>query len=318
MADKFKHEWIKPIDENVLWICQLPRSGGTLLLRLLDCHPEIHGYPAVIGFSNKDRIWPSEQEFNTASNVRDEVFSYMNLKKFHLKGIKKQSSNMMQETYPVYFNGRWYRDIFDQFLKGNSQRNYFDAFFTATFNSWRNYQNLYGTKKYIAGQMTLRKPELYRENYDNFKKAYLEGKMVFILRRPDDWLASAIKLKVSTPFSKNPYEVMDYYKTVLRQAVQMAKDNFLTIFMFEELILNPEKVMRLLVEEIKIQWDETLLRPTFNGAPFYQNSSFELERKSTIDPNVIGRGKLLDKKTLMAVDDECISLYEQIKTHALL
>ena len=50
------------------------------------------------------------------------------------------------------------------------------------------------------------KEELYPT--ENFKKAYPKGKMIFILREPSDWLASAMNLKVSTPFSQNQYDVM--------------------------------------------------------------------------------------------------------------
>ena len=166
MAEKYKCQWIKPVTEDIVWICQLPRSGGTLLLRLLDSHPEFHCHPAVFSFTNSDRIWPEADDFERArDNILQDVFLSMSLEKFHLRGVRKQSSNMEQEIYPIYFNKRWCREIFELSLQGKEPRHYFDAFFTALFNSWRNNQNLYGNKKYITGQMTLRKPELFRKNY---------------------------------------------------------------------------------------------------------------------------------------------------------
>ncbi len=317
MAEKFRADWIKPVNENVLWICQLPRSGGTLLLRLFDSHPQIHCYPAVFGFANKGRIWPEKNEFVQSKDIINDIFLYMNMEKFHLKGLKKQSSNMAQELYPVYFSKRWYHDIFKLSLKGESRRDYCDAFFTALFNAWRNNQNLYGEKKYIVGQMTLHHPNLYRKNYDNFKEVYPNGKMIFIARQPDDWLASAINLRVSTPFSEDPYDIMDYYKTILRHAVQMADENRLIVFKFEDLVLKPEEVMGTLSGQLGIQWNESLLNPTFNGAPFYQNSSFDVQRKSSIDPKVIGKGRQLSKDMLQAIDKEVEELYHQILRHSV-
>jgi hypothetical protein len=311
MAEKFRPEWIKNVTEDVVWICQLPRSGGTLLLRLFDSHPEFHCHPAVFGFMNEGRIWPEEEDFKgEKENVFKTVFSYMSLGKFHLRGVRKQSSNMYQETYPIYFSQRWYREIFNLSLKGKTPRLYFDAFFTALFNAWRNNQNLYGDKNYIVGQMTLRKPDLYRRNFENFKAIYPNGKMIFIIRKPDDWLSSALHLRESTPFSGDPITTIEYYKIILRQAINMSNDDSFIIFKFEDLIKKPKSIMSALADILGIAWNESLLCPTCNGAPFYQNSSFELERKASIDPRVIGRGKTLAKNILSAIDKECIDLYE--------
>lgn len=313
MAEKFKREWIKTVTEEVVWICQLPRSGGTLLLRLLDSHPEFHCHPAVFGFTNDDRIWPYPEEFEKAKdNVLESIFSYMSLEKFHLRGLWKQLSNMKQEIYPIYFSGRWYREIFKLYLNGNKPRNYFDAFFTALFNAWRNNQNLYGNKKYIAGQMTLRKPELYRKNFENFRTAYPDGKMIFIIRKPDDWLASALNLRVSTPYSDVPVEIMKEYKVHLWQAVEMAKDDSFIVFKFEDLVLKPRRIVSALAERLGIAWNESLLLPTCNGAPFYQNSSFELQRKAFVDTSVLGKGKELAGNVLSAIDKECLDLWNEI------
>jgi hypothetical protein len=311
MAEKFRREWVKVVTEDIIWICQLPRSGGTLLLRLFDSHPEFHCHPAVFAFNNENRIWPEQEEFIRAGdNVIEEVFSYMSLEKFHLQGLRKQSSNMRQEIYPIYFSKRWYGEIFELCLQGTNPRNYFDAFFTALFNAWRNNQNLYGNKKYIVGQMTLRKPRLYKKNFDNFKNDYPEGKMIFIVRKPDDWLASALNLKVSTPYSSDPVEIIKDYKIHLTQAIDMSKDDSFIVFKFEDLIMKPMYIMSELASILDISWRESLLYPTLNGNPFYQNSSFELERKASIDPDVIGKGRTLSNSILSAIDKECIDLYK--------
>ncbi len=313
MAEKFKLEWIKPVQENIVWICQLPRSGGTLLLRLLDSHPEFHCHPVVFSFTNSDRIWPEIDEFEKAKDdVLEAIFSSMSMAKFHLRGVRKKSSNMKQEFYPIYFNKRWYREIFELSRQGTEPRDYFDAFFTALFNAWRNNQNLYGNKKYITAQMTLRKPQLYRKNYDNFKAVYPDGKMIFIVRKPDDWLASALYLKVSTPYSGIPSDIIGDYKIHLKQAIEMARDDSFIVFRFEDMILDSRRIMTRLAETLEISWNESLLLPTLNGAPFYQNSSFELERRFSIDQSVLGRGKELPHSALSAIDDECLDLYNKV------
>lgn len=312
----YNPDWVVDVKENIIWTCQLPRSGGTLLLRLLDSHPQIHCYPAVFGFNTRNRIWPKPEEISGAKDVIEDIFSYMDMTKFHGVGMKKQSSNMVQERYPIYFNRKWYIDIFQSRLKGDSHRDYFNAFFTALFNAWQNYQNLYGKKKYIAGQMTLRFPEQYRDNFINFKKVYPRGKMVFMVRKPDDWLASAIHLKYSTPFTQNPTEIMAYYKSIMKQALELSYEDALVVFKFEDLVLSPEQTLKMLCVRLQIKWNDSLLTPSFNGAPFFQNSSFELERKSNIDKTVVGRGEKLDASVLAAIDKEALGLYHKMLEQA--
>lgn len=312
MSESYKSEWVQPVRETIVWICQLPRTGGTLLLRLLDSHPQVHCYPAVFGFNTPGKIWPDGAVLENPRQALEEIFSYMNLAKFHMMGIQKQSSNMPQKRYPIYFDGGWYRDIYYETVKENSPRGYFDAFFTALFNAWRNNQNLYGNKKIITGQMTLRDPGLYNQNFRNFRQAYPEGKMVFMVRDPGDWLASALNLRKSTPFSQNPEEVMGYYKTIVRQAVQMGHEGELIMFRFEDLLQQPEKTMRWLARQAGLNWNDQLLAPTFNGAPFFQNSSFEVDQKAEIDPSIIGRGRHLEESALSAIDKDVLALYQNL------
>lgn len=314
---KYNPDWVVTVDQNILWICQLPRSGGTLLLRLLDSHSQIHCYPSVFGFKTPYRIWPDPEKITGSTDLLADIFSYMDMSKFHGVGMKKQSSNMEQQRYPIYFNTEWYTDIFHSVLKSQAPRQCFDAFFTALFNAWQNYQNLYGEKKYIAGQMTFHFPDRYKENFNNFRAVYPDGKMVFMLRRPSDWLASALHLKHSTPFSQDPFEIMAYYKTIMTQVIELAADHKLLVFEFEDLIMAPEKTLKMLTDILHIRWETSLLEPSFNRVPFYQNSSFDLEKKSSIDPSVIGKGKLLDGIVRTAIDSEVEALYKAMLVYSM-
>ena len=50
---------VVPVDQPLALICQAQRSGGTLLARLFDGHPQchVHPYELQIGFP-KPHIWP--------------------------------------------------------------------------------------------------------------------------------------------------------------------------------------------------------------------------------------------------------------------
>lgn len=313
-------DWVRPIREPVVWICQPPRSGGTLLLRLLDSHPQLHGYPSVFGFTNPEMIWPSPEELEAPGDVLlSEAFSKMSLEKFDRVGMAKQSSNMLQDSYPIYFDQEWFRTIFAAHDTQPDGRSRFNAVFAAVFNAWRNYQSLYFEKKYVVGHMTMRWSQLphYVENFRRFQLTYPDGYMLFMTREPDDWMASFTELKKATPYSGDPRDAADFYKTYYRQALELTSTGRLIVLRFRDLLQDGEATMGRLAEALDIDWNPMLLRPTFNGAPWYQNSSFERERKAQIDTGVLGQGKNLRQDVAAAIDAEMRELHGALAEHAL-
>jgi hypothetical protein len=313
-------DWVRPVTAPVLWICQPPRSGGTLLLRLLDSHPQLHNFPSVFGFTNPEMIWPTSQELAVPTDkLLHDVFAKMSLAKFDRSGMAKQSSNMEQDRYPIYFDQDWFEAIFTHVAGSRDDREKFNTLFTAVFNAWRNYQSLYFEKKYVVGHMTMRWGQLehYVENHRRFAATYPDGRMIFMTREPDDWMASYTSLKKATPYSGKPQDAVDYYKAHYRQALELAPDSRLVVFRFKDLLTDGEATLRRLADELGIDWNPLLLQPTFNGAPWYQNSSFDHARKAGIDESVMGQGKNLRGEVAEAMDDEMWQLYEALAGHAL-
>lgn len=319
MSVDLVHQWVRPVHEPVVWICQPPRSGGTLLLRLLDSHPQLHVYPSVFGFTNAEAIWPSSEELSGSTEaVLSQVFSRMSLEKFNGIGMTKQSSNMLQEFYPIYFDQDWFQAIFAKFDTDRSGRARFDALFTAVFNAWRNYQSLYFEKKYVIGHMTMRWGQLphFSENFRRFQNTYPDGRMVFMTREPDDWMASFTSLKKATPYTGDPKDAAEFYKAYYRQAIELVGSGRLILISFRDLVSGGEATVRRIAETLDIEWNPLLLRTTFNGAPWYQNSSFELTRTASIDGSVLGRGKGLPDNVASAIDDEMWDLHDALARKA--
>ena len=318
-------EWVRPVTAPVLWICQPPRSGGTLMLRLLDSHPQLHNYPSVFGFTNEEMIWPSPEELAVSSDkLFSDVFAKMSLDKFNRVGMAKQSSNMVQDSYPIYFDQAWFETIFAECDKPGSSgdesgRAHFNALFTAVFNAWRNYQSLYFEKKYVVGHMTMRWGQLehYVENFRRYQLTYPDGYMIFMTREPDDWMASYTSLKKATPYSGDPQDAADFYKAYYRQALEVRDSGRLIVLRFRDLLLDGEATMGSLARALDIEWNPLLVRPTFNGAAWYQNSSFQRERLARIDSGVMGQGKALRDEVARVIDQEMWDLYEDLAGTAL-
>lgn len=319
--DELVKEWVQPVDQSVLWLCLPPRSGGTLLLRLLDSHPQLHNYPSVFGFDNDKMIWPRPDEIAASpEELLAGLFERMDFTKFDRVGLFKKSSNMPQKNYPIYFDSEWFEEIFrDCFVSSANGRGEFNSLFTAFFNSWRNYQNLYFPKKYVVGHMTMRWAQLpyYTENFWNFTNTYPEGRMLFVARRPDDWMASYIRLGKATSYSGDPHDAAEFYKAYYKYALELSRDKRFKVINFENLVKHPESILGDLVEFLGVEWDSKLLFPSFNDSPWYPNSSFERKGQPMIDKDVIGEGESLEGDDKKAVDTEMWELYRELSRYAV-
>ena len=69
-------------------------------------------------------------------------------------GFQKKASNRAQTIAPIYFDESWYRAILAD-ASMDTPRDAVNAANTACFNAWRNYQNLYGPKKYMLMHSTI-------------------------------------------------------------------------------------------------------------------------------------------------------------------
>jgi hypothetical protein len=222
------------------------------------------------------------------------VVQPMSLAKFDRIGIRKKASNSTQWTYPFYFDQHWYDSIFGEWLNSHSLRDILAAHFTATFNAWRNYQSLYGNKRFVLGHMTLWKPHLFAINYRNFRQNYPDGYMLYVVRPVLDWLASFINLKVSSHFNGNVTDALNEFESYVDAALSLHQEKKLILVSYKRLVENTEDVMKTLAARLGLEWEDILIRPTFNRQPFLPNSSsFDAFKPGEVARGRVGIGNLL-------------------------
>ena len=280
-----------PITQPVIWICQPPRSGGTLLLRLFDGHPQVHVRPMPLTFRN-DVPWPKTPEVRTLKTT-------FTMQQFSRRGFVKRASNRAQGLVPIYFDRLWYKTIYSN-SKIDNPRDVFNALATASFNAWRNYQNLYGAKKYVLFHTASA-----LEGIKNFSQIYPDGHVIFIARNPLDWLASATKLRKSSRYEGDlDQALLDYiscYENVPESAI---------VIDFDKLILEPKNTLTRLCEYIGIEYWPTFETTTANSIPVSANSSHGGGQRYSPDPQIIGRGSYIRKHVeLMPAFDQAQLLY---------
>jgi hypothetical protein len=73
------------------------------------------------------------------------------------------------------------------------------------------------------------------------------------------------------------------------------------ILRFEDLVLKTPVVMRAVADWLGIDYEDSLVSPTFNDLPIRANSSFRLKRSGVLK-KVVGRGKRLPKADRDLID----------------
>lgn len=311
-------ENLSPVTSPLALISQIQRSGGTLLAQLFDGHPEIHAHPHELKIGKpKKYIWPKidlNDNFERWFYIlfEDDIIE-------HFKGGYRKERKQ-DETFSFILLPSLQKKIFLRYLdsvESITLRDVFDAYMTSYFGAWVNYQNSYGQKKYITA-FTARLA-MDKGNVDSFFEVYPDGRLISIIRDPKNWFPSALR--------HNEYIKRDKY-TDMNLALSQWRESALTtlrnketygdnvcIIRFEDLIGKTEEVMRHLSNFLDIEFDDTLLTPTFNGFPIKANTSFESEQHG-IMRSTLSRHKTLSDEDVKTIDTLTSNEYEMVLNQA--
>jgi hypothetical protein len=283
-------EHIFAVTSPIALISQVQHSGGLLLSRLFDGHPEVHAHPDElrIGYPKK-YVWPRIDLDDSPKRWFGILFEDKVIEHFSEGYNKDKKEN---QTFPFIFIPSLQRKIFLKYIDSVQTitlRHVFDAYMTSYFGSWLNNQNYVGRKKFITaftpGLLTT------KENMELFFEVYPDGRLISLVRNPKNWYLSDRRNKRKIKMDKD---------TDIRIALCQWKENTqatrwnkkrygerVCIIRYEDLINDAESVMHYLAEFLGIGFDRILLTPTFNKSPITAGTSFETKEpeggKSTLD-----------------------------------
>jgi hypothetical protein len=303
-------EHIQPVTAPLAMISQIQRSGGSLLSQLFDGHPEVHAHPheLKVGYPKKYN-WP-EIDLNDNPEQWFEIL-FEDIVVEHLRhGYKKMAK--YKETFLFAFLPPLQRKIFLKYLnsvESKTRRCVFDAYMTSYFGAWINNQNLPGQKKIV----TAFTPRLAMKdnNMKSFFDIYPDGRLISIVRDPQNWFPSATRHKLKK--YGDIRHALDQWLDSAKSMVQNKKryGDRVCIISFEDLIRRTESVMQYLAEFLNIRFDAILLTPTFNRIPIKPNTSFKLE-KSGIMISALERYKTLSREELEIINEMTREVYNQV------
>jgi Sulfotransferase family len=309
---RVRAENVVPVREPLALISQIQRSGGTLLSQLFDGHTEVHAHPGELHLGHQHKlIWPRldlgagpERWFDAL--YEQKVGRY--LRKGYSKASRRLERGVDYDVLPFVFSPTLQRELFLARAEGaGSERDVFDAYFTSFFNAWLDDHNLYtGPKRVVTGFAAGLASRA--EDVDGLFAVYPDGWLVSIVRDPRGWYESARRYKES-------YEDVDAalaewrVSTEAAIAAKEARPDRVAVLSYEELVREPERVMRALAERLRLTWSPVLLEPTFNGRPIRADSSEPVARYGILPARADAYRESLGPELAARIEAEAADLH---------
>jgi hypothetical protein len=304
------------VDQPLALISQAQRSGGTLLARLFDGHPQCHVHPDELHIGHtRPHVWP-ELDLDEDAGVWFSTLQEDRLINLFSTGrravpLKKQASKPDESYYPFMlppaFQRRLFLDEVERRRPITSSRAILDCYMTSLFNGWLDNQNLRGADKRWVVAFSPRRA--WGERLETLFELYPNGRLISILRDPLSWYTSA----EGRSLEPDPERLVELWKRSVLEMMEASRRHRerVSIVRFDALVRDTEATMRHLANFLKIDFDPQLTVPTFNRHPTGPNSSYETRRTGLVTDPLEHYKKHLSKEQKEFVRRECLALYEE-------
>jgi Sulfotransferase family len=306
VAVRWRHR--REVREPLVLISQIHRSGGTLLMRLFDGHPQLHVLPHELGALLPQRDIP----LDAAAGWR--LLADAKLPRRFLRGLKQAGSelNRDEDVFPFMLPPLLQRRLFERMLASGipSERAVLDAYLTSYFNAWLDYGGLAGDgKRFVVGF----EPQALvdRQRMQRLFELYPDGRLVSLVRDPWSWFVSARRWDQRYAVIGPALDAWSA-STHAALALERVAPERVRLVLFEALVRRTEPTMRALADWLGIRFDDVLLAPTFNGAPIGANSSFPSRGGSVSDEPATQRRRLLSEEEERIIGERAGALYEDV------
>lgn len=307
---------VVPIQQPMVLISQVQRSGGTMLSQLFDGHPQCHVHPheLYIGYPDKYH-WP-ELDLHASSDEWFRLLMEAPTYGFSVDGYSKMPDVNRPEDFddfPFCFLPELQRQIFLQRTMAtevNSQRDVLNCYMTAYFNAWLDYQELYRpTKRWIVAFGP--RISMFEDGVERYFEDYPDGRLLSTVRNPISWYVSSHRRSPRVhpdPATSVPIW-LDSAKAMLANKRKYGDKVYL--MSFESLVAETEGQMRSLAGYLGIDFNEILLRPTFQGMDIRANSAFPVKTRGVIS-QPLDRSDQLDAKAREFISDQTRECYNDV------
>lgn len=275
----------------LLMVAQVQRSGGTLFSQLLDSHPELWVFPGEMHIAKPKSSWPTISQSQHPSIIFRKLVDHRCIEYARVGYSKSLRSSAKQPfNYDVDLHHSQFCAMFNE-SGPNSPREILDLFFTSFFATWQ---------RRTCNKIAQDEPNYYCGFAAGFEadenavmryfSDYPDGHLVSLLRSPDNWLPSALKKETSRRKFHDVQKALGNWRKSAHAIERNLKlyPGRVTVIDFRSLILNTRSVMEEFCARAGLEFQEAVLKPSFDGLPIESNSSFEVA-KGNIDTSVLLR-----------------------------
>ncbi len=270
------------------------RSGGNMLNRLLDSHPQLltnHSETFFGIFSDSSeksnyQLRRFKENYDKNFNIK-KIFRYLIENDFNHISSSKHGWVKTNYNQPLRYNYNYdlHYKHFHQSLKNFPDCKYrkiLDIYTSSFFESFSNLNT--SKKKYFNTYWP--NFSLYKTNIKNFFKIYPDGHLIFIVRDPLQWAASCKKRR---PNQFSIGYVRSFYEKPILNCLDFIKSKSkILIVDFDDLIFNTQNTMMMLLKQLKLDTNNSIsTKPTFHGKRIIGNSinselrTFKINKKIT-------------------------------------
>lgn len=320
LADVYamRRRHVTPIDQPLVLVSQVQRSGGTLMSQLFAGHPELHVHPGElhIGYPKKD-FWPTLDLDASPDRWFRQLFE-RRLREYSREGYVKVPDRLRANyrsseiVHPFLFVPSLQRDIFRDCVKDgvDKQRDVIDAYMTSYFNAWLDYQSLYGERRKLVAAFC---PRLASrpESVAGFFGDYPDGRLISIVRDPRSWYVSYSR-KGNKRWRRRG-QMLDHWIRSARAMLENRRryGDRVLLLRFEDLLGDTEGTMGAVCDWLGIGFDPILTRPTFQGLDVRANSTFHVPRAGILD-DPARRAAELGGRERRYVERQTDALYREV------
>ncbi len=319
------------VDQPLVLVSQIDRSGGTLLSQLFDDHPQLHAHPYELHIGHPKKYhWPA-LDLDASPEEWFDVLREPPAERAFLEGYRKVAQPNAPpedvETFPFVFPPLVQRGVFlalCEHRRPRSAREILDRYMTSYFNAWLDNRNLRGDEKRWVTAFAARVSN-EEDSVAGLFDVYPDGRLVSIVRDPRSWYASArgVRDLVGTKSKERKYGTVEAGVEVWRRGTEALLRNRehhgekVILLSFDELVVDTESTMRRLAELLGIEFHPTLTEPTFNGRPIKADSSFAVASHGVISGPLTRWREKLSAEEIDYVEREALPLYERILEQAM-
>lgn len=280
------------------------RSGGSLLARLLDGHPDLYVLPVEMSYSKRKVLFP-----NVSDNVNsfNDLVQEMNLE----RTFNKLDQNAVISKDP--YGKQRIEFSYSTFLDGVKKRlndygaiklsHAVAAIYESFFENWNALDSSKNDKQEKYGYVNHLSAMCYGD-YAEFFDSFPEGKIIQTIRDPRSWYAS-VKTHIGIKDDQPLFLVFAMHLWVESNirgliAAKLKSDRY-SIIRYEDLVVDLDNTLNEVCKSLNIEYNEILKHPTMGGIEWKGNSAYG-QKRGVDDSGLYEWKRVLTRNELLNID----------------